>query len=52
MKHAKDAMQDGFDRAIKLEFHSATVSSDASLFPFRDPDEAASLRAATAPVVP
>ena len=33
----------GLDRAIKLEFHGAKVSSDAGLFPCRDLDEAALL---------
>ena len=33
----------GFDRAIKLEFHGARVSSDAGLFPYRDLDDAAKL---------
>ena len=39
----KDALRVGFDRAIKLEFHGARVSSDAGLFPYRDLDEAAQL---------
>ncbi len=39
----KDALRLGFDRAIKLEFHGARVSSDAGLFPYRDLDEAAAL---------
>ena len=39
----KDALRIGFDRAIKLEFHGARVSSDAGLFPYRDLDEAARL---------
>ncbi len=39
----KDALRVGFDRAIKLEFHGAKVSSDAGLFPYRDLDEAAQL---------
>ena len=39
----RDALQVGFDRAIKLEFHGAKVSSDAGLFPYRDLDEAARL---------
>ena len=29
----KDALRVGFDRAIKLEFHGAKVSSDAGHFP-------------------
>ena len=36
-------MRVGFDRAIKLEFHGARVSSDAGLFPYRDLDDAARL---------
>ncbi len=36
-----DALRSGFDRAIKLEFHGAKVSSDAGLFPSRHLDEAA-----------
>ncbi len=43
MKYAKDALRVGFNRAIKLEFHGAKVSSDAGLFPHRDLDEAAQL---------
>jgi hypothetical protein len=39
----KDALRVGFDRAIKLEFHGARISSDAGLFPYRDLDEAAKL---------
>ena len=39
----KDALRVDFDRAIKLEFHGAKVSSDAGLFPYRDLDEAAGL---------
>ncbi len=31
----RDALRVGFDRAIKLEFHGAKVSSDAGLFPYR-----------------
>ena len=37
----KDALRVGFDRAIKLEFRGAKVSSDAGLFPCRDLDDAA-----------
>ena len=37
----KDALRLGFDRAIKLEFHRARVSSAAGLFPYRDLDDAA-----------
>ncbi len=39
----RDALQVGFDRASKLEFHGAKLSSDASLFPYGDLDEAAQL---------
>jgi hypothetical protein len=39
----KDALRVGFDRAIKLEFHGAKVSSDAGLFPYRDLDDATQL---------
>ena len=39
----KDALRVGFDRAIKLTFHGAKVSSDAGLFPYRDLDDAARL---------
>jgi len=39
----KDALRVGFDRAIKLRFHGARVSSDAGLLPYRDLDEAAQL---------
>jgi hypothetical protein len=41
----RDASRFGFDRAIKLEFHGARVSSDAGLFPYRDVDGAACLTA-------
>ena len=39
----KDALRVGFDRAVKLDFHGAKVSSDAGLFPYRDLDDATSL---------
>jgi hypothetical protein len=39
----KDALRVGFDRAIRLAFHGAKVSSDAGLFPYRDLDAAAQL---------
>ncbi len=39
----RGAWRVGFDRAIKLEFHRAKVSSDACLFPDRDLDEAGQL---------
>ena len=35
-KARRDALRVGFDRAIKLEFHGAKVTSDAGLFPYRD----------------
>ena len=44
----KDVLRVGFDRAVKLAFHGATVSSDAGLFPYRDLDEAAGLTASGA----
>lgn len=44
----KDALRVGFDRAIKLEFHGARVSSDAGLFPYRDLDDAAQLTESSA----
>ena len=34
----KHALRVAFDRAIKLEFHGARVSSDAGLFSYRDLD--------------
>ena len=36
-------MRVGLDRAIKLTFHGARVSSDGGLFPYRDLDDAAGL---------
>ena len=45
----KDALRVGFDRAIKLAFHGARVSSDAGLFPYRDLDDAARLTESAAP---
>ena len=39
----KDALRVGFDRAIKLEFHGARVSSDAGLLPYRNLDDASGL---------
>ena len=39
----RNALRVGFDRAIKLEFQGAKVSSNAGLFPYRNPDEAAQL---------
>lgn len=44
----KDVARVGFDRAVKLAFHLATVSSDAGLFPYRDLDEAAGRTASCA----
>ncbi len=43
VKYEKEALRAGFDRAIKLEFHGAKVSSDAGLLPYRDLDDAAQL---------
>ena len=40
----RDALRVGFDRAIKLEFYGAKVSSDAGLFPYRDLDVQRPLR--------
>ena len=45
-KVRRDALRVGFDCAIKLEFHGATVSSGAGLFPYRDLDEAVQVPAA------
>ena len=39
----RDALRVGFDRTVKLEFHGATVSSDAGSFPYRDLDDAVQL---------
>ena len=39
----QEALRVGFDRAIKLQFHGARVSTDAGLFAYRDLDEAAQL---------
>jgi hypothetical protein len=39
----RDALRMGFDRTVKLEFHGATVSSDAGLLPYRDLDDAVRL---------
>ena len=39
----RDALRRGFDRTVKLEFHGATVSSNAGLLPYRDLDEAVRL---------
>jgi hypothetical protein len=36
----KDALRVDFDRGLKLEFHGATVTSDAGLFTHRELDEA------------
>ena len=41
MTYAKDTLRVGFDRALKPEFHGATVISDAGLFPYLDFDEVA-----------
>jgi hypothetical protein len=39
----KEALQVGFDGSVRLEFHSATVSSDGGLLAYRDLDEALGL---------
>lgn len=39
----RDALRVCFDRTVKLEFHGATVSSDAGLLPYRDLDDAVRL---------
>ena len=39
----KDALRVGFDRAIRVEFHGAKVSTDAGLFPYRDLDDGVQL---------
>jgi len=39
----KDALRVGFDRAIRLEFHGAKISTDAGLFAHRELDDAAQL---------
>ena len=38
-----EALRVGFDGRVRLQFHGATVSTDAGLFPYRDLDEAARL---------
>ena len=44
----RDASRVGFDRTVKLEFHAATVSSDAGLLPYRDLDDVVQLTETTA----
>ena len=39
----RNALRVCFDRTVKLEFHGATVSSDAGLLPYRDLDDAVRL---------
>ncbi|UCD75964.1 MAG: transposase [Phycisphaerales bacterium] len=39
----KDALRVAFDRTVKLQFHGATVSSDAGLFPYRELADAVEL---------
>jgi hypothetical protein len=39
----RDALRVAFDRTVKLEFHGATVSSNAGLLPYRDLDDAVQL---------
>jgi hypothetical protein len=41
----KEALRLGFDGAVRLEFHGATVSSDGGLLPYRDLDDALGLTA-------
>ena len=44
----KDALRVGFDRAIRLEFHGAKVSTDAGLFTYRNLDDAVQLTESSA----
>ena len=39
----RKALQVDFDRSVKLEFHGATVTSDAGLLAYRELDEALGL---------
>ena len=41
----KQPLRVHFDRQVKLEFHGATISSDAGLFLYRELDEALGLTA-------
>ena len=41
----KEALRVDFDRQIKLEFHGASVTSDAGLVAYRELDEAMGLTA-------
>ena len=42
----KEALKVGFDGSIRVEFHGATVSSDAGLLAYREVDDALALTAA------
>ncbi len=46
----RDALRVSFDRAIKLEFHGAKVSSDAGLFPHRQQTTRGLRRQSVAPL--